>query len=528
MNLLQLVLKQMRQRALSSCLTIISVTLGVALAIAILVVQRESQSVLAQSDFGYQLVVGPKGSGLQLVLNSVYHIDQSQGNIPYAIYERLTGSGELAQYVRLAVPIAMGDNYEGYRIVGTLPAMFGFDDQGQPLEGYDDRGRLMSDYISPRTLLEKRNDGVRVAAPALEYRDGYKFHLAQGRMFHADRFEAVIGSHIATATGLTIGSTFKATHDLTTTETSDEHDEHWTVVGILEPTGTANDRLLFIPLKTFYAIGGHADALVQIAAVRDDTPRPETHDEHADEDADGHDHDHVEADHAHDAHDEHTDDDDGHDEAAHADNHDQHDHDHGHYTVRADGTIDLHLPRDQWQVSAILADSRGGYHTQHLMYVLNNRDEAMAVNPAAVMREFFDTFLNTGSMALMVISVLVTVVAAVSILVSIYNSISARIRDIAILRALGATRGRILAIIAAEATLIGMVGGILGLIIGHGVAAGGSAYLKRLVGQGFSWHTIAWPELAFLGAVVIIAFLAGLVPALKAYQAPVADNLVSQ
>ena len=72
-----------------------------------------------------------------------------------------------------------------------------------------------------------------------------------------------------------------------------------------------------------------------------------------------------------------------------------------------------------------------------------------------------------------------------------------------------------------------MVGGILGLIIGHLIAAGGSAYLKRLVGQGFAWHTIAWPELAFLGAVVIIAFLAGLVPALKAYQAPVADNLVN-
>ncbi len=479
MNLLQLVLKQMRQRTLSSCLTIVSVMLGVALAIAILVVQRESQSVLAQSDFGYELVIGPKGSGLQLVLNSVYHIDQSPGNIPYSIYEQLTGEGELARYARLAVPIAVGDNYRGYRIVGTLPSMFGFDDEGNPLEGYDEAGRLLPDYLPARTPFNQRPEDARIAAPALEYRDGRKFHLADGRMFHADRFEAVIGSQVAAATGLTIGSTFKATHDLTPSETSHEHDEHWTVVGILEPTGTANDRLLFIPLKTFYAIGGHAEALESIAAVRGEAaPATQPH------------------------------------------------HDHGTYTLREDGTIDLHLPKDRWQISAILVDSGSAFFMSHIMYVINNRDEAMAVNPATQMRDFFDNFINTGSLALMVISVLVTIVAAVSILVSIYNSISARMRDIAILRALGATRGRIVAIITTEAALIGILGGILGLIVGHLIAAGGSAYLRRLMGAGFAWHTIAWPELAFLGGVVIIAFLAGLVPALKAYQVTVADNLV--
>jgi putative ABC transport system permease protein len=63
MNLFQLVIKQMRQRALSTCLTILSVTLGVALAVAIMIVRREGQSLFAQNDFGYDILIGPpKGS----------------------------------------------------------------------------------------------------------------------------------------------------------------------------------------------------------------------------------------------------------------------------------------------------------------------------------------------------------------------------------------------------------------------------------------------------------------------------------
>lgn len=516
MNLLQLVLKQMRQRALSSWLTAISVTLGVALAVAILVVQRESHSVLAQTDFGYSVLVGPKGSDLQLVLNSVYHIDRSPGNIPYSVYEQLLEGGEFADHVRLAVPIAVGDNYEGFRIVGTLPKMFGFDDEGQPLEGYDELGRLRDGYQSARTPPNQRDPDRPIAAPALELRSGQKLELAAGRMFHAQKFEAVIGPKVAEATGLTVGSTFKAVHDVATTAMSDVHDELWTVVGILEPTGTANDRLLFIPLTSFYAISGHAESLEAIAAVRGEASatRPAEHDDHGDHEENA---EHADGD-GHDDHEEH--------DAHEADAHD--DHRHGAYSLDDQGIIHLHLPKSHWLVSAVYVDTYSSHSARQLVYIFRNRDEALAVEPAMVMREFFDNFLNTGSMVLLVISVLVTIVAAVSILVSIYNSVSARIREIAILRALGATRGRILAIISLEATLLGAIGAVAGLIVGHLVAAGGSAYLRRLVGEGFAWHAVAWGELAFLIAVVIISFLAGLVPALKAYQAPVADNLVNQ
>src|SRR5947208_16234230 len=95
MNLFQLILKNMRQRALSTWLTLLSVVIGVALAVAIVILQRESAKLFGQSDFGYDIIIGPpKGSPLQLVLNTVYQLDKSAGNVPYSLYEDLSRKGK--------------------------------------------------------------------------------------------------------------------------------------------------------------------------------------------------------------------------------------------------------------------------------------------------------------------------------------------------------------------------------------------------------------------------------------------------
>src|SRR6187399_1601651 len=102
MNLFQLVIKQMRQRALGTWLTLLSVLLGGALAIAVLLVNRESGRLFGQTDFGYELIIGPpKGSKLTLVLNTVYHMEQSEGVIPHALYEEMAATGtDYAKQVR--------------------------------------------------------------------------------------------------------------------------------------------------------------------------------------------------------------------------------------------------------------------------------------------------------------------------------------------------------------------------------------------------------------------------------------------
>ena len=143
------------------------------------------------------------------------------------------------------------------------------------------------------------------------------------------------------------------------------------------------------------------------------------------------------------------------------------------------------------------------------------------------MRDFFDTFLSGTTKILLLISAFVTTVAAVSIMTTIYNSVSARKREIAILRALGATRRRILTMICLEATFVGLVGGLLGFIVGHLLSAAGSVYLSRLLGEGINWLAFDPWEWLYLLIVVILCAMAGLVPAMKAYRTPVATNLAA-
>ncbi|MCC6423841.1 MAG: FtsX-like permease family protein [Phycisphaerales bacterium] len=469
MNLFELVFKQMRQRALSTWLTLLSVLLGVGLAIAIMILRREGAALLGQTEYGYDVLIGAKGSELQLVVNTVYHIEKSPGNIPYSIYETLSTNPQTRAYVQAAVPVGVGDSYQGYRIVGTLPALFGVDDEGHPLQ---------ADQI-------------------IDYRPGYHYEVTQGHVFHPRKFQAILGSDIPKLTGLTLNGTFKATHGLPLpNQVPDIHSQQWTVVGILKPTHTAADRAIYIPLTSFYAISEHGEGLKAQAAVKKGINPAAIPSNTI-----------TEADHGHD-----------------------HDHDHDHdasFTTNPDGTIDLHIPKEDWSISAIMVKARNPAMAQQLMYVFNNRPEAQAVNPASVMRTFFENFLKGPSMVLLLISLLVTIVAAVAILVSIYNSVSARLREIAILRALGATRGRVLALICVEAGMIGLVGGVLGFILGHGLGALASVYFNSFIGEGLNWMAVGPEEVLYLVVVVVIALLAGLVPALKAYRTPVATNLVT-
>jgi putative ABC transport system permease protein len=454
MNPFQLVLKNMRQRALSTWLTLLSVMLGVALATEIMILRSQAGALFGQTDYGYEVIIGKAGSGTQLVLNTVYHLDKSPGNIPYSLYEDMIR--KYRSDVRIAVPYVVGDTYKGkYRIVGTAPKLFGVGDDGEALP---------ADHV-------------------LEYRPGHHYELADGHVFASEKFEAVIGSDLATLTDLRIGSTFQATHGMPRPgETPDIHPEVWTVVGILKQTHTANDRVVFIPYKSLYTIAEHAGSLKAQWYIAHHLPPPPTN---IDDDK-------IPV-----------------------------------YTMKKDGTFDLIVPPDFWEVSAILIKARSGFTAENLMYTINNGSEAMAVNPAGVMREFFATFLAGPTLVLLIVALFVTVVAAVGILVSIYNSVSARLREIAILRALGATRGKVLQLICLESCFIGFVGGLLGLLVGHLLAGIGSFYLDRYMGEGINWHHPDLVEWIYLGAVVIVALIAGLVPAMKAYRTPVATNLVT-
>ena len=543
MNLFQLVLKQMRQRALSTWLTLLSVVIGVGLAIAILILQRESSQLFGQSDFGYDIIIGPpKGSPLQLTLNTVYHLDKSQGNIPYALYEDMSrkdkappGHADYGQYVRHAIPFMVGDSYKGHRLVGTSPQMFGFSDDAKPFAGYDSLGKRLPQYQNPNIPDEQRDSSKPVAASTFEYRRDQKYELAEGTSFRAKRFEAVIGNDVAEKEKMKLGSKFQATHGFPgPNEKPDIHKPQWTVVGILKPTHTANDRVLFIPLISLYAIEEHDIGMIEQMMLKNNfnnwrasTPAQvreflKAHNLDPDKMEAGTKR-HFKIDEAAPV----APSPDGElikdvkPEAAPEEDPDA-------YKLGANGDIDPELPKSAWQISAILVKTRAPIKHEALVYQFQVvSQEANAVNPAGVMREFFETFFAASTEVLLIISRLVMVVAGVSILVSIYNSVSARMREIAIMRALGATRLKILTLICAEAALVGLVGSLLGLLAGHLTGAVESYYFKQRFGESIDWYVVSTTEFYSILLAVGIAALAGLVPAMKAYGSPVAVNLTS-
>src|SRR5687768_17411375 len=136
--------RNMQQRALASSLTALSMALGVALMIAVIVIYGVAVRQFQQSARGYHRIVGGKGGALQLVLSTVYHIGKPLYPIPYTYYQKFLPGGEFADVTKVAIPLCLGDSYESpdgthYRVVGTTPDLFdkieyGTYDDGRPMK----------------------------------------------------------------------------------------------------------------------------------------------------------------------------------------------------------------------------------------------------------------------------------------------------------------------------------------------------------------------------------------------------------
>jgi putative ABC transport system permease protein len=212
-HLLLLVRRSLRQHLLSSVITILATALACGLVMAIFTIESQTRDAFVLRDPGFDAVLGARGSQLQLVLNAVFHLETSPGNIPWSLYRRMHGHPA----VELAIPYALGDNYRGFRVVGTTTELF----------------------------------------QRFEYREGRRFRLlAPNEVFRTDRKEAVVGSYAAERTGLRRGSTFLPSHGLTPGGMVHDRDVY-TVVGVMEPTNTPADRVIWIPIEGIFRMEGH-------------------------------------------------------------------------------------------------------------------------------------------------------------------------------------------------------------------------------------------------------------------------------
>jgi putative ABC transport system permease protein len=398
MTLGLMVWRSLRQHALSTGVAAVSIALAGGLLMAIWVTRHQTQRAFAETT-GFDGVLGARGSKLQLVLNSVFHLEASPGNLTWEDYQEIRNHPA----VELAVPLAVGDNYRGYRLVGTTLEQFERA-EASPGQSYS---------VQPG-----------------------------GRWFDPLRREAVVGSFVASRLGLELGDTFHPFHGLAFDE-EHEHAETYLVVGVLQPSNTPADTVIWVPLAGIQKMSGH-------------------------------------------------------DQAAASD------------------------------ISAVLVKLRGGSAVAgfQLDQFYNRQGDRLtfAWPIGRIVAQLFGK-IAWFDRVLTLIAGLVALVAAASILASLYNSMNERRRDLAILRALGAHRRTVFGVTLMEAVSIAELGMILSFAVHFLILHSVAAVLRAQTGvviDAWSWHPVlVWTPLALVG----LGALAGLLPAFKAYRTDVADNL---
>ena len=205
MNMLQLAYSNLKEHFLTTALSIMLLSIGVGMVSFIVSVSEQLNDRFNRDIRGTDMVVGAKGSPLQLILSAVYQIDNPTGNIPLSEVAKIQNH----PLVKYSIPLSYGDSYKGYRIVGT------------------------------DTL----------------YLNHFKAIFAEGKPWSRS-MDVVLGSAVANGLGMGVGAHFHGTHGFE--EEGHSHEEsHYNVVGILEPTGTVADRLILTSAKSVWDIHNH-------------------------------------------------------------------------------------------------------------------------------------------------------------------------------------------------------------------------------------------------------------------------------
>ena len=501
MNIFQIALRSIRQRGLASFLTMFSMALGVMLVVAVLsihgVVTKQFRN---NASLGYNLLVGAtKGGRLQLTLNSVFYLSQPVENIDYKYYlefveeaerlrsyqhsiaahqalngEQLTAdniqerlgvesAGRFTESVAYAIPLGLGDYFGRFRVVATTSDFF---------------NRL---EINPETGAGLPFEGGR----AFEYwNEDHGF------------FEAVVGATVAKEKNIKVGDRISPAHG---DPEGKMHARNFHVSGVLAPTGTPNDRAVFVNMEGFYHMEGHSKPLSD-EDLQSDGDQEEPVDPFAEEVGDEPD---------------------------------------AHFRLRRP------LALEKREVTAVLVRTVNAFVGPNLMNMINEGKEAQCAQPVRQIYSLLEVFVRPIQWVLLILTVMICLVSGISILVSIYNSMSDRRHEISVMRALGASRNAVMGIVLAEAVLLSVGGGLAGWVLGHGLNVAASDLVEERTGVRMGFFDFAppvdlsgllgadesiallnvSPEVLLIPALILLAIIVGFLPAISAYSTNVAKWL---
>jgi putative ABC transport system permease protein len=402
-HVLSLAYRSLAHKPLTTAINLLLLALGVALITFLMSAARQLEESALRDAQGIDLVVGAKGSPLQLILSSVFHVDIPTGNIPLAAQAQL----EQNRLVRRVIPLALGDSYEGYRIVGTNAA----------------------------------------------YAAHYGAELATGRRFEAP-MEAVLGAEVAARTRMRPGDSFVGSHGLG--RGGESHEEApFSVVGTLQPTGSVLDRLILTPVESVWLV---------------------------------------------------------------------HEVEHG---IEEDDHEAKAAMAEERELTALLVQYASPLAAVSLPRLINSQGELQAAQPAFESAKLF-RMLGTGVDILRAIAVMVLLSAALSMFAALYSALDERKTDLAILRTLGASPGKLFRLLLTEGLLLAALGTLAGWLGGHLALEIAGRMLAENRGLPLSGLAFAPGEAWLAVLALVIGAAAAAIPAVRAYRADIATTLSRQ
>jgi len=464
MSLLSLAWKNIWHKKLSSILSILLLSIGVALISLTIIMSKNLDENLKKNMKGVDMVIGAKGSPLQVILSALYHIDAPTGNISYQ------EAKEISKHflVKTAIPLSYGDSYKGVKILGTNELF---------IEHYD-------------------------------------LELDVGNVFEKD-FEVCLGNAVAKNLNLKVGDEFYSQHGLDGNGHSHEN-RAFKVVGIFKASNGIADQLIICDLSDIWDIHEehHHDHDHEGHDHQEEEHEDHNHEErnhkghdHAEEDHEEHDyeeHDHEE--HDHEEHDHEGHDHEGHDHEGHDhEGHDHHDHEH---------EDDEHLEEDK-EITAMLISYKNKNGFMFLPNMVNQKSTLQAASPSIEINRLF-SLLGFGFKTLYSIAIVLMVVSGLSIFISMFQALSARKYELALMRSMGAGKIKLFSLLLLESLILASVGIFIGLLTSRIITAVVSGFTQQSYKYSLNSWTLEKEELLLIGITLIIALLASFLPAFRA------------
>ncbi|MED5324128.1 MAG: ABC transporter permease [Pseudomonadota bacterium] len=466
-QMLTLLRGSLANRAFSLGLIVVTLACAVALYVGVQNVQRLTRASFENSISGVDLVVAARGSDVQILLNTVFGLGAS-GNL--VSDETVAAVADMPE-VAWVVPLALGDSHRGFRVLGTSPEFF-------------------------ERVIPSPSSGALFAA-------GGAFEQV---------LEAVVGADVAEALGYMPGDKLVLQHGLG--DYGAAHDDlPFRVHGVLARTGTPFDRTVLVSVEAIEAIHRgwrNGQQLVELSPEQVEKSKNAHEDEHHHKD--GH---HGEEHHEDEHHGEEHHEDEHHGEEHHEDEHhgeEHHDHAHAGGLDALDGFfVGLTERRNVVRVQRNIAD----YEPEPLTAVIPGVTLAQIWQIIGVADRGF------RAVSLLVIALVLLAMTAMTVL-----STDSRRREMAILRALGASPSTLVGLILAEALFLAICASAMGLGLAIGVSVLAQQWLTQTIGLVTTAMLPGWREMVIVAYIIPAALVAGLVPALRLYRRTVQDGIM--